>query len=465
MSSLTVVEKKSLEKFLRMSGGWVLDFNDRSFGEFIEETTSLSIHAEIYTENGTSKAKKLRMFWKLESDLVVKKLLYGLIDYAMLPENKPDHDTIELENRCREIAARLGRMESQPPPNLAPPIFINYRRDDASAEALLVRDILTENFGANSVFMDVSSIKPGTLWPTTIEGGLRQASVVLVILGPSWLKEGKGGSRRIDNESDWVRREIEHALNHGQKIIPLLVKGARVPPSTFLPQSIQGLLHYQAIEIRSTYWDHDIRLLVETLKSGSIFPIYDSDAFKSAVPKESSRDDIMLAHDLGELSKLFKWINLDIMDDYIDRLYNEGRLTNAGSTFFERFWDFINSSKFHFYDKKLKSRVKIFARAWCSCQNKHFEMNQHPNGRESYYDIDEYSDHRYAQERREATRLLSAKAPQLRRALDAFISYVRTDYLQFDIESASLETMIDYRREEADFLTMHRLKLKLDREM
>lgn len=66
MSTFSMAERHNLEKFLGMSSGYVLNFSDRTFGEFVFETVGIDIHDEKYTEEGTSKAKKLRTFWKLE---------------------------------------------------------------------------------------------------------------------------------------------------------------------------------------------------------------------------------------------------------------------------------------------------------------------------------------------------------------------------------------------------------------
>ena len=56
----TTQERGRLEQFLGMSEGYVLDFSDRTFGDFVFEAAGKDIHSENYTTEGTSKAKKLR---------------------------------------------------------------------------------------------------------------------------------------------------------------------------------------------------------------------------------------------------------------------------------------------------------------------------------------------------------------------------------------------------------------------
>ena len=41
MSSLKMADRHNLEKFLGMSGGYVLDFSDRTFGEFVFEAVEI----------------------------------------------------------------------------------------------------------------------------------------------------------------------------------------------------------------------------------------------------------------------------------------------------------------------------------------------------------------------------------------------------------------------------------------
>jgi hypothetical protein len=107
MSSLTIAEKYSLEKFLGMGSGWVLNFSDRTFGEFMNETANVDIHSQQYTSNGASKANKLRSFCKAETDYNVGKLILALIEYSTAHSLNATDDGPALMERCRQIAGRL----------------------------------------------------------------------------------------------------------------------------------------------------------------------------------------------------------------------------------------------------------------------------------------------------------------------------------------------------------------------
>ena len=107
MSALNMADRQNLEKLLGMAGGYVLDFSDRTFQEFVFEAVDVDIHSERYSVEGNSKGKKLRTFWKVESDHLVGKLLLSLIDYSSSLTAEPTEGEKKLSEKCQQIAARL----------------------------------------------------------------------------------------------------------------------------------------------------------------------------------------------------------------------------------------------------------------------------------------------------------------------------------------------------------------------
>jgi hypothetical protein len=142
MSRFSMAECHNLEKFLGMSGGYVLNFSDRTFGEFVFETVGIDIHDEKFTAEGRSKAKKLRTFWKLEADHTVGKLILALIDYDASLNSDRDAEAKALADKCRQIATRLlaGGPSLDPLKKHAKVLNANHlaeqiRRMEASVEA------------------------------------------------------------------------------------------------------------------------------------------------------------------------------------------------------------------------------------------------------------------------------------------------------------------------------------------
>lgn len=67
MSDLSGSERRKLEKLLGMGGGYVLNFSDRTFGDFFDEYR-VEIDAERYKARGTSKANRMRTFWDVDGN-------------------------------------------------------------------------------------------------------------------------------------------------------------------------------------------------------------------------------------------------------------------------------------------------------------------------------------------------------------------------------------------------------------
>jgi hypothetical protein len=90
MSDLTSIEKRTLEKLFEMGSGYVLNFSDRTFNDFVFDNTAIDIKHDKYCTDGASKARRLRSFWKLESNHTVGRLTKAFLEYWSL-EN-PDVD-------------------------------------------------------------------------------------------------------------------------------------------------------------------------------------------------------------------------------------------------------------------------------------------------------------------------------------------------------------------------------------
>src|SRR5262245_38415578 len=147
-------------------------------------------------------------------------------------------------------------------------MFINYRRDDAAAEARLLQESIAHEFGTEAAFLDTEGLQSGTVWPAALRTALGKARVVLAVVGPEWLRAGidEWGRRRIDDRDDWVRREIAVALKARKEVIPVRVRGAKIPPRDVLPPDIRTLVSRPTVEIRRDFWTHDVQLLLARLR-------------------------------------------------------------------------------------------------------------------------------------------------------------------------------------------------------
>ncbi len=64
-----------------MGSGYVLDFSNKTFQEFILENTRIDIYESKYDYASGSKANRLRAFWEKESNIITGRLILNLLDY------------------------------------------------------------------------------------------------------------------------------------------------------------------------------------------------------------------------------------------------------------------------------------------------------------------------------------------------------------------------------------------------
>jgi TIR domain len=156
-------------------------------------------------------------------------------------------------------------------------IFISYRREDSIETTGRIYDWLDSRLAPNSIFMDVDSIPPGADFRVAIKDTITSAGVMLVVIGPRWLtvREPNGGAPRIDNPNDFVRIEVELAIQNNIPIIPILVQEATMPAADDLPNSLTSLAYRTAVKVRPNpdFQGDMIRVMkgIESIDSDIVF--------------------------------------------------------------------------------------------------------------------------------------------------------------------------------------------------
>ena len=131
----------------------------------------------------------------------------------------------------------------------APPltVFLSYRRktDFYAAHAIFV-DLRQHGY---DVFMDTESIDNGQ-FETIILNQIAARAHFLVVLMP-------GALEKCQEPGDWLRREIEHAIELGRNVVPLLVNDFRFDDNAraYLTGKLCTLPHYQALTLPQDYFD------------------------------------------------------------------------------------------------------------------------------------------------------------------------------------------------------------------
>lgn len=147
-------------------------------------------------------------------------------------------------------------------------IFISYRRADSRKDAGRIYDRLVESFGKDNVFKDVDSIPMGVDFRGVLREAVAKCDVQLVIIGKVWLSvTDEHGQRRLDNPGDFVRIEVETALQRDScTVIPVLVDNAAMPAADDLPLDLRELAFKNATVVRDDPDFHtDVTRIIRSL--------------------------------------------------------------------------------------------------------------------------------------------------------------------------------------------------------
>lgn len=121
---------------------------------------------------------------------------------------------------------------------MAHEIFISYKRGADSSDASLLYNALAEEFGSDSVFMDIDNVPLGIDFVAHIREQVSRCKVVIMVVG-------NGFHQRIGELSDpqdFMRLELEEALREPDtSIIPIMFDNATMPAETDWPEPLRPL--------------------------------------------------------------------------------------------------------------------------------------------------------------------------------------------------------------------------------
>jgi len=175
--------------------------------------------------------------------------------------------------RVSDVAKALSESEARTPfpfePKETPEfgVFVSYRRDDSQWAAGRIKDWVSRALGEHSVFRDSDSIGAGKDFRKEIDAAVGQCKVMLALIGSTWLRQSDAsGRRRLDSESDWVRIEIEAALQRHRVVLPVLLDDAKMPDEASLPDSLRELAFLHAYTVRENTFERDLNGLIDQLR-------------------------------------------------------------------------------------------------------------------------------------------------------------------------------------------------------
>jgi hypothetical protein len=146
-------------------------------------------------------------------------------------------------------------------------VFLSYRREDAAPYALLLRSKLRERFPDAQVFMDLDSIELGVPFAKVIRDAVESSAVLVALIGRQWLTlADEEGHRRLDSPDDFVRFEVQTALERGVRVIPVLVDDAKALRQQELPSGLQELAGLNALDLSYSRYDYDAGRLLDLIQ-------------------------------------------------------------------------------------------------------------------------------------------------------------------------------------------------------
>jgi tetratricopeptide (TPR) repeat protein len=126
-------------------------------------------------------------------------------------------------------------------------VFISYRRNNAPWVLAISQNLTHNGF---DVFFDYTGLASGN-FETAIVDNIHARAHFLVLLTPSALE-------RCSNPDDWLRREIETALDSKRNIVPLMLEGfdfASPSIASQLTGKLAALRHINAMTVSAEYFD------------------------------------------------------------------------------------------------------------------------------------------------------------------------------------------------------------------
>jgi formylglycine-generating enzyme required for sulfatase activity len=164
-------------------------------------------------------------------------------------------------------------------------IFICYRRDDSAYPAHQIYRDLSNHFGSESVVLDVDNILLGTDFREYLNKQVSKCDILLAVIGDQWIEILK---QRLDEPNDYVRVEIQAALESDIPVVPVLVGKASVPDEKNLPPELVKLAYKQAAEVRA---GPDLQTHLTRLVDGLVRLIAERKAEEESKQKEAEEEE------------------------------------------------------------------------------------------------------------------------------------------------------------------------------
>ena len=373
MPKLNKNEELYFEKLFGISTGYVLDFSNTTFRNFVNESIDIDIYDDKYSLLGTSKANRLRSLINLEDTYKVSKLLIDLSDYwkALVDVNKlkADEGDFKIYEKCLDIANNMIGGKKM---NENPKVFISYSWDSKEHEEWVMKFYATLRENGIDAKLDKFETQDKTVnLNHMMVKNIRDNDYTIVIMTDKYAEKANQLSGGVGTETQMLYNYILTNTNKiipikkdtSDKCIPFYLEGLsyiNFSDNEKLSESFEELLH-RILGIKK-YEDTNLGS-IPNLQTQKIEP------FKINVGTENNKSNIY--DDLiPDLKNSIKPSDLD-RNRFIKESYNEIKtklskvlkLTKEKNSEFEYELDEITSQKYKI-SVYLNGQIKYSTKIW-----------------------------------------------------------------------------------------------------
>ncbi len=144
-------------------------------------------------------------------------------------------------------------------------VFVSYRRADGAygvgwlAERLRSLDSINE---VQTAFHD-GGLKAGDNFHDALHKEIAGSDLLIAIIGPQWRGDAADGPSRIQDQDDWVVREIASAFEQHKLVIPVILSGGEHPLASQVHPSIAEIAKLHAVRFTN---ERDLNTLVDQVE-------------------------------------------------------------------------------------------------------------------------------------------------------------------------------------------------------
>ena len=249
MANFKSTEMRFLDSIFDMGGGYVLDFSNRTMDEFFMEELEIDISHEIFSRDGTSKARRVKCLLQNADHPTVVRVLQALWKYrqSRREETKAKEDVVNAEGRFLSLLESIRSPGQQAEvvrkPFTAATVIDQGQVLDALKQRLYdLRDLPPQKRGYEfegflKELFDSSRLQarsPFSLVGEQIDGSFQLGNETYLIEA-KWVRDPIGAAElhtfqgKLDQKAAWARgdfisyggftQEGLHAFGRGRKVI------------------------------------------------------------------------------------------------------------------------------------------------------------------------------------------------------------------------------------------------------